>query len=162
MGYKSTEIANEVMSNVESYKDGEMTPLRLQRIVYICYSWTLGALDFNLVEEDVEARWWGPVFKELFDLIKSSEKGNKVGEEYRVNNIIPYHKEFIKKTYGAVRTMGNKDMSDYVCLEYSPWGITRKGEAPFIIDPLLIKVYYRDELIKNGWIVIDDQVSREN
>ena len=46
-------------------KNGGMQQLKLLKLVYLCHAWHLGILGAPLVNEEAEARSYGPVFPSL-------------------------------------------------------------------------------------------------
>ena len=65
----STAAANDMLDI--AMKDGEgLTPMKIQKLVYIAHGWHLGLYNEILVDEDVEAWQWGPVFPRLYHQVK--------------------------------------------------------------------------------------------
>ena len=63
-------IANYMLDRGE--EDGvPITHLKLQKLVYIAYGWTLAALDASLFEERIEAWRYGPVVPDLWHEFKA-------------------------------------------------------------------------------------------
>ncbi len=67
--YSSVTVANCLLDMAE--RDSEsLTPMKIQKLVYIANGWHLGLFRKPLVSEEVEAWDWGPVFPKLYHTFK--------------------------------------------------------------------------------------------
>ena len=64
MAYKAAAIANYFIR--KAGKKHELTPMKLQKLVYIAHGWYLAIYDEPLIEELVEAWKFGPVIQSLY------------------------------------------------------------------------------------------------
>lgn len=65
----STEIANEFLKRAE--KEGvHLTPMQLQKLVYLAHGWSLAVLKERLVTDSAEAWSYGPVFRDLYRALR--------------------------------------------------------------------------------------------
>lgn len=120
-------------------KLGQMTTMKLQKLVYYCQAWSLAWDEVPLFDEDFQAWANGPVCKELF---------NKHKGKFMVDaNLFEKYSDFDfsdtqKETMDAViRDLGDKSPQWLSDLSHSelPWQEARKGFAPGDICENIIK-----------------------
>lgn len=136
--------------NVAQYvlnKVGDMTTLKLQKLVYYCQAWSLAWDGKPLFDEEFEAWANGPVCPELF----KKHKGKFVIEKnfldkYKYDKFTGEEKETMNV---VLKDLGGKSpqwLRDLTHLE-RPWKEARKGYAPGeicnnIIDKEIMQDYY--------------------
>lgn len=68
MGYSAKAVANYFLANYGHHK---ISPLRLQKLVYISHGWYLALRDRELVDDEYAEAWeFGPVFPSLYHEFK--------------------------------------------------------------------------------------------
>lgn len=67
--YSSIAIANYFLDLAEA-EDQYLTPLKLQKLVFIAHGWHLALYEEPLIWERVEAWRWGPVISPVYDEFK--------------------------------------------------------------------------------------------
>ena len=67
--HSSITIANCFLDLAEQDSES-LTPMKIQKLVYIAHGWHLGLNEKPLVSEQVEAWNWGPVFPKLYHTFK--------------------------------------------------------------------------------------------
>ena len=68
MGYTAKAIANYFLAH---YGQRQISPLRLQKLVYICHGWYLALRNAELVDDEYAEAWeHGPVFPSLYHEFK--------------------------------------------------------------------------------------------
>lgn len=108
-------------------KNGKITSMKLQKLVYYCQAWSLVWDEKPLFDEEIEAWVGGPVVRELYDLHKgifelsSISKGNP-------DNLTPPQKETIDIVYDFYGKKSAQWLSDLSHIE-SPW-IEARGDTP--------------------------------
>ena len=65
MPYDAIAIANWFLDRAFSGGDS-LTPMKLQKMVYIAHGWSLGLSDNSLIHDAVEAWKWGPVIRSVY------------------------------------------------------------------------------------------------
>lgn len=142
------------------FENGEasITPMKLQKLVYLAHGWNLAINDGPLIEEKFEAWPYGPVEEDLYHIFKP----------YRDNPITDYAKSWAgneKKAFVVAKTSTffhdilNRVINKYAhfsALQLSalthqdgtPWSITRANGWAEIPDDM-IKNHFR-ELAANG------------
>ncbi len=110
------------------YKQGEMTTMKLQKLVYYCQAWSLVWDEEPIFEENIEAWANGPVVRELYDKHKGFFKVSswRFGNH---SNLSKTQKETIKS---ILKYYGNKNsqwLSDLTHKE-NPWKDARRGMSP--------------------------------
>lgn len=84
MPHSSLAVANELLERAEEAGIA-LTPMHLQKLVYIAHGWTLAITDEPLVGEQPEAWQYGPVYRSLYDALKRYGSG-EVSELIHQNN----------------------------------------------------------------------------
>lgn len=70
MAFSSEAVANEILRLAEE-SGKPVTPMKLQKLVYISHGWCLGFFGVPLINEQVEAWKYGPVIPSLYHKFKS-------------------------------------------------------------------------------------------
>ncbi len=130
----------------------EITPLKLQKLLYYIQAWNLVYLNDSLFAEEAEAWVNGPVYRKVYDAYKESGS-----EPLKINtsvdkNIENYQSELLSKLN---LNTDQKELLDAVIKKYglmptfqlvylthseSPWNIARERFAPF--EPSSEKITY--------------------
>ncbi|MBF0552301.1 MAG: DUF4065 domain-containing protein [Deltaproteobacteria bacterium] len=109
-------------------KLGEMTAMKLQKLVYYCQAWTLVWDEEPLFQERIEAWANGPVVPDLYDkhrgyyLVKGWPNGDPT-------KLTATQKETIDAVLGFYGDKPSQWLSDLTHQE-DPWAEARKGLAP--------------------------------
>lgn len=109
-------------------KQGVMSVMKLQKLVYFCQAWAIVWDEKPLFNEKIEAWANGPVVRELYDAhkgkfeISSLTKGNP-------DNLTRAQKETIDAVLECYGDKNAQWLSDLTHLE-APWNITREGLPP--------------------------------
>lgn len=75
MGYPVKAVANAFLQIAEKH-DAKLSPLKLQKLVYISHGWHLAIEGQNLVSDEFAEAWqYGPVFPSLYHEFKGAGKG---------------------------------------------------------------------------------------
>ncbi len=145
MSYSAATIANYFIKKYAT--SGELTPLKLIKLVYVSYGWYLETFESKapLVNEKPQAWRYGPVFPSLYDNLKCHGK-SFVKEPINCHTtevITDEDARFLDKVW---EIYGQKDgiyLSALTHKDGTPWSETYpKGENLIIPDPL-IKEYYK-------------------
>ena len=107
---------------------GEITTMKLQKLVYYCQAWSLVWDEEPLFPEKIEAWMNGPVVRELYD----QHKGRFRVKKWNKGDISKF-KDYQKETVDSVLNFyGNKNsqwLSDLTHKE-DPWRLAREGMTP--------------------------------
>lgn len=109
-------------------KQGSMTTMKLQKLVYYCQAWSLVWDEKPLFNEKIQAWASGPVVKELYDvhkgifIIADIGKGNS-------SNLTRKQKETVDAVIKAYGVKPAQWLADLTHLE-RPWNDAREGYAP--------------------------------
>ena len=67
--YSALAVANEFLEIAERGNMG-LSPMKLQKLVFLAHGWHLAIHKAPLVREGIEAWQWGPVISDLFHEVK--------------------------------------------------------------------------------------------
>lgn len=81
MPFHVGQIANRVL-DLADQNDVGVTPMKLQKLVYLAHGWHLGILDEPLIDAVVEAWKYGPVVSDLYHEFKGCGKNPIHGDRY--------------------------------------------------------------------------------
>lgn len=142
-------------------KEGiEITPLKLQKILYYIQAWHLVFFDHPLFKEAPEAWVNGPVYSIIYKEYKSYKNNpivvdiddSKYQDKLNNINITDDQKEFLFEVLNVYGTMSAEKLV-YLTHSEKPWNEARKGLNTFEIgtDPISfesMKNYYKARLHK--------------
>ena len=106
-------------------KQGQMTTMKLQKLVYYCQAWSLVWDEEPIFPEKIQAWANGPVVRKLYDQhqgafqVTSLRRGNPV-------NLTDTQRETIDAVLEVYGNRSAQWLSDLTHLE-EPWGATRTG-----------------------------------
>lgn len=126
--HRGTKMAN--VFDVAKYilqKQGAMTTMKLQKLVYYSQAWSLVWNEKPLFTEEIQAWVSGPVVRELYDVHKGVFIVSDIPKG-EANNLKPEEKETIDAVLGAYGDKTAQWLSDLTHLE-DPWNDARKGYA---------------------------------
>ena len=149
----STVVARQFFELAKEEKK-QLTSLKLIKFTYLAHGWSFVYLDHPLVDEDVEAWRYGPVFPELYHVLKifGRDKVKRVPMSLR-ERFIDYpdledrERILIKSTYETYKNISGSQLIVLTHREGTPWSNTQKGK---IIDSRLISEYYKKKEAENG------------
>ena len=140
-----------------SNQDGELvSPLKMQKLVYYAYVWTLVKNKTKLFDEKIQAWPSGPVVPSLYRELKSygsspiDEKYLGVKDEAELNAIFSKFPKEVKNVLdGVYETYSTKTAFELVALTHAekPWLEARNNLAPTkpsnnpILDATILKQY---------------------
>lgn len=108
-------------------KKGEMTTMKLEKLVYYCQAWSLVWDEAPLFEEPIEAWANGPVVRELFEHHRNQFKISSLpGDSTKLSAI---QKETIDSVLNFYGDKSSQWLSDLTHME-DPWKNARFGLAP--------------------------------
>ena len=147
--YTSAHVANYILKTF--FKENiEITPIKLQKLLYICYGWNLAFSNKKLFDEPIQAWKWGPVVPSIYYYYrKMKEVPNNyyVGVfdeekfDYSSLEMVPIIPEDDEETTDVLKLVlsnyKNKSAFDLV-------SITHEKESPWD------KVYNKDNIPESG------------
>jgi len=120
----------------KGFEDGELiSPLRMQKLVYYAYSWTLAIHKVRLFDEWLQAWPNGPVVPSLYRELKKY-KANPIGEDYlggdsleQIDARMGLSKDMRRTLDEVYNQYMSKTAFELVLLTHSelPWHSARKG-----------------------------------
>lgn len=139
--YSSKAIANEFIRLAQ--KDGGLTHMQIQKLVYFAHALSLVVYDRPLVEKRFQAWPYGPVDLDVFLVFRGSGKQKIKNLIQNINQTIDSEThELIRLVY---KTFGKKtgwELSE-LTHEGAPWKETYKPGESNIISDEDIKKYYK-------------------
>jgi len=109
-------------------KQGSMTTMKLQKLVYYCQAWSLVWDEKPLFNEKVQAWASGPVVKELYDIHKGMFRISDI-HKGNMNNLHDEEKATIDAVLVAYGDKSAQWLADLTHME-QPWNDARKGYDP--------------------------------
>ena len=111
-------------------KTGEMTAMKLQKLVYYSQAWSLVWDESPLFDEDIQAWANGPVVPVLYGCHRGQLKVSKdTFAEGNVDTLTPNQKDSIDKVLEALQEKSGQWLSELTHIE-SPWKDARGGLKP--------------------------------
>jgi uncharacterized phage-associated protein len=109
---------------------GEITAMKLQKLVYYSQAWSLVWDEAPLFDEDIQAWANGPVVPELYACHKGQFKvTEKVFSSGNIDALNSNQKDSINKVLEALKEKSGQWLSELTHLE-DPWNDARKGLEP--------------------------------
>jgi uncharacterized phage-associated protein len=68
--YSAITVANTVIKLAKEAGINDLSPMKLQKLVYYCHAWNLAVNGNSLIREPVEAWQYGPVINEIYHEFK--------------------------------------------------------------------------------------------
>jgi uncharacterized phage-associated protein len=123
----------------------DMTPMRLQKLIYISHGWMLALLDKPLFSDTPEAWQYGPVVPAVYQEYKKFG-GNAITDvpASEPEGFTPEEKNLMQKVWDSYRGFSAIQLSSLTHQPNTPWAITRQlvGNGAAISNDL-IKEHYR-------------------
>ncbi|CAK7193036.1 Antitoxin SocA [Commensalibacter sp. Nvir] len=149
MPYNDECVANCILEKAFNEKRSDLTPMKLQKMLFFLNGWGLAITHEPVVEGKFEAWPYGPVIAELYS--KTKRFGKKTIDSYFVTEDNVY---IVSRTQKQFYDLLDKVWKKYInCSAYqlseithevdSPWWITKK-EGHKIIKDDIIKQYFVD------------------
>ena len=111
-------------------KQGEMTAMKLQKLVYYSQAWSLVWDDSSLFKEKIEAWAGGPVVKELYRKHKGKFKVTKSTFDGDSRKLDENQKDTVNVILEHYGDKSGQWLSDLTHSE-KPWICARRGIPPF-------------------------------
>ncbi|MDI6790004.1 MAG: DUF4065 domain-containing protein [Thermodesulfobacteriota bacterium] len=108
-------------------KCGQMTTMKLQKLVYYCQAWSLVWDEKPIFKEPIEAWANGPVVRDLYDNHKGKFKIRKChGDPAKLNNSQRETVDAVLKYYANKTSQWLSDLTH----SEDPWKLARNGLGP--------------------------------
>ena len=158
--YSSAAIANRFLVTADD-EGADLTPMKIQKLVYIAHGWHLAYKEEPLCLEVVQAWRWGPVFHDLYHSVKrwgrqpitSPIQDYWDGEIYSVedddvpNGDVHFGAELIDAVWGVYGSFNAAKLSAITHAEGTPWSsIYDENRRYAEIPNELIRDYYKSLL----------------
>lgn len=157
MAHDALAIANAFLELAE--RDGKtVTPLQVQKLVYLAHGWNLAIFGEPLIDEPVEAWPYGPVVPSVYHEFKSFGRGAidrpafrvAPGPGFRVVDVPAPQEQpvanLLTKVWEVYRGFSGIELSNMTHVAGSPWSITtdggRKVDRGVTIEDETIKSYF--------------------
>ncbi|EQC44971.1 PF13274 family protein [Bacteriovorax sp. BSW11_IV] len=130
-----------------------LTPIQVMKLCYFAHGYKLAIDNQPLVDEVVQAWKYGPVFKDLYQVLKiyGNRRITKLpdvlsyGEEIDADD-----SEILDAVYESLSDMDGMDISDLTHEEGTPWSVVWESEGKnsryALIENSLIKSYFEKVL----------------
>ena len=157
----STTSAKAVANHFLREHLGEISHLKLQKLVYISHGWHLGIFNEPLVEDECAEAWkYGPVFPSLYDEFKifGSKPINRLAIEFLdEEDFQPFMPvlngtkkiELLRKVWNDYKYFSANELSGLTHEDGTPWSETWNKEPKIRnknIENELIRSHYKQKL----------------
>ena len=145
VAYKFLQFADEELCS--------LTPMQLQKLVYIAHGWSLGILDRPLIADTVNAWKYGPVIDSVYHHFKNFRAApvtfsNELVQHYVTDaGFCSTDEDLIRSVWGAYKGMTGPRLSDLTHQPGTPWYTVwndRDGKSHYgaeIDQPTIIQYY---------------------
>ncbi len=140
---------------------GDMSHLKLQKLLYYAQAYHLAYFKNPLIEDDFEAWVHGPVSRKVFDLLKDKsllyvdlkyvpEEDTQSPAEYLHSNLTKEQIDWVNYVLGEFSSLSGPELEALTHSE-APWIAARKGFGPAdrcnnIISKPAMAEFYRQQL----------------
>ena len=162
MGYSANTVANYFISK---YGKTGISPLKLQKLVYLAHGWHWGILGEDLVDDEYAEAWqYGPVFASLYHEFKDFGSGQITRKATDIDDDFELFTPNVNKNDSQTIALLNKvwevygkftagQLSSLTHKKGSPWHQVREdspNKKNVHIPDEVIKKYYEAMAAKNG------------
>ena len=135
----------------------ELTPMKLNKLVYIAHGWYLGLSDRPLIGEAAQAWKYGPVIPSIYHRFKYYG-GSQVTSLESANDMVTIPevrdeelKEFLQRIWDVYGNLSGLQLSSLTHQEGTPWSVTRekfnsREDGGAMIPNDLIKQHYKEKV----------------
>ena len=152
--YSAGQVANYILDLAD--RDGvAVTPMKLQKLVYIAFGWALALYDLQLFTEQIQAWKHGPVIPSLFHEFKVYTNNPITGRSFELNHdgstwvsSIPRSdrdtRKAISGTWRAYRHLSAASLRNRTHAPDTPWSRVYHSEGTLgtVIPPELIREHF--------------------
>jgi uncharacterized phage-associated protein len=138
MAYDARQVANYFIDLAEQ-DHVSITPLKLQKLVYLAHGWSLALRGQPLIRQNPEAWKYGPVIPVIYKAFKEyggspiTDKANLVPVGGQISDA---EKDLIKSVWGKYKSLTAGQLSTLTHEPGSAWQATVTNSWPF--EPLVI------------------------
>lgn len=167
MPYPAVAVANAFIDIGKQNNANDLTPMKLQKLVYFAHGWNLGATGAPLINEQVEAWRYGPVVRSIYEVAK--QFGNSHIGSYLSTMVLTPDGNWVMvpQLLGEQESQGVKPLLNWIWSQYghysgiqlsnmthepeTPWKKTVDETPGFLslnkdIDTDIIKDYFSQKL----------------
>ena len=158
--FSALAIANHFLELAED-EGKSLTPMKLQKLVFLAHGWYLGVTGLPLIGERVEAWKWGPVIRELYYETRKFKGEPIIGKIERISWENPWDggdiykipesenevRDFIRMIWETHKDYSAITLSNWLHRKGSPWDrVWNDGSKvlPKWIPDEMIRKYYKD------------------
>ena len=135
----------------------ELTPMKLNKLVYIAHGWYLGLSDRPLIGEAAQAWKYGPVIPSIYHRFKAYG-GAQITSLEPANDLVTIPevrdeelKAFLQRIWDVYGNLSGLQLSSLTHQEGTPWSVVRekfnsKDDGGAIIPNDLIKQHYKEKV----------------
>lgn len=150
-GYSPFAVAKFFIEKASELKES-VTPMKLIKLSYIAHGWHLAVLDTPLINENVQAWKYGPVFESLYHAFKRFGNNpippNAAMEfNYSTSDFEPKTRALLEKVWEKYSPLNALQLSALTHQQGTPWYDTWEGtqfeRQNVVISNDAIKVFYK-------------------
>lgn len=145
--YHAVDVAAYLVLHAKEKNIGDMTHLKIQKLVYLAHGWFLGIFEERLIKEDIEAWQYGPVVSELYDELKIYGSAVIPFIESKIT-IEGYPKDMLNRILDVYGNISGSNLVEITHEPGTPWyEITNAGKiivTNLLIPTRLIQEYFQE------------------
>lgn len=69
--YSPKAVANAILAIAEQAGSRDITPMKLQKLIYYAHAWSLALLNTPLINQEIQAWTYGPVIEDIYHAFKN-------------------------------------------------------------------------------------------
>lgn len=168
--YSALAVANKFLDFADGDNVG-LSPMKLQKLVFLAHGWHLAINKTPLVREEIEAWQWGPVISDLYHELKEFGRESIKGritdwgilecdevdlydaEVYEIPEDDTQTVNFLEEVWAVYKEFTGFQLSNWLHVEGSPWHQvwTQEGGVGLheVIGDDIIQRYYEDLTKRN-------------
>ena len=158
MTYSASQVANFMLDKAD--KDGiRVSPMKLLKLVYIGYGWSLAVLDRKLFDEPILAWAHGPVIRSIYDEFKHYGKapiqGRAIEFDLETGDVVEPQvaqsdkdaQVVLGKVWDVYKRFDAWSLRNKTHEPGTPWStVYREGERDTVIPDNLIKEHFKTKI----------------
>jgi uncharacterized phage-associated protein len=140
-GHSARQVANRLLHLAQA-EGRTLTPMQIIKLVYLCHGWMLGLYGRPLIEDEIQAWAYGPVIRDLYEVVRQFGSGPVRGPLSERTQPLPFddkEEDIIQQVYQGYGGMSGPALSRLTHAQGTPWSMTYEmlGQNSIISNDLI-------------------------